>query len=35
MTTLATMTLPTMASAERGEQALRQLELWLFNQVID
>ena len=35
MTTLATMTLPTMASAERSEQALRQLELWLFNQVID
>lgn len=29
MTTLATMSLPTMASGDRGEQALRQLERWL------
>jgi AcrR family transcriptional regulator len=30
MATLATMTLPTMAGAERSEQALGQLERWLF-----
>jgi AcrR family transcriptional regulator len=30
MATLATMTLPTMAGAERSEQALQQLERWLF-----
>jgi AcrR family transcriptional regulator len=35
MATLATMTLPTMTGAARSEQALRQLERWLFNQVID
>jgi AcrR family transcriptional regulator len=35
MATLATLTLPTMAGAERSEQALLQLERWLFNQVID
>lgn len=35
MSTLAAMTLPTMAGGERSEHALHQLELWLFNQVID
>ena len=30
MATLATMTLPTMTGAARNEQALRQLERWLF-----
>lgn len=35
MATLSTMTLPTMTGAARNEQALRQLERWLFNQVID
>ena len=30
MATLTTMTLPTMAGAARGEEALRQLERWLF-----
>jgi AcrR family transcriptional regulator len=35
MATLATMTLPTMTGAARSEQALRQLERWIFNQVID
>jgi AcrR family transcriptional regulator len=29
MSTMVTMTLPTMASGERGRQALRQLERWL------
>ena len=35
MATCMTLTLPTMAGAARGEQAVQQLEQWLFNQVID